>query len=549
MLYRIALIPKLLLISVLGVMPSAASQWSPLTADAEQALKPGDQFQECYGCPVMVKVPAGSFVMGSPNDEKGRSANEGPQHSVTIAQPLAVGRVTVTVDEWNTCVDDHGCADYRSRSTAPITAVSWEDANAYLAWLSRKTGKSYRLLSEAEFEYAGRAGNTAAYPWGDDAGKNNANCDGCGSAWDGRLPAMGGSFAANAFGLYDMAGNVWEWVEDCYHDDYNGAPADGSAWTSGDCSARVVRGGSWRIPAQFMRSASRVKFASARSSEVGFRAARTLTPGVAEARGADLVTPTAGTAVAQRPQQPKPKDTFKDCAICPEMIVAPAGSFTMGSPATEAGHDDKESPQHTVTIAKPFAVGRYAITFDEWDACVADKGCNFIRPPDQGWGRGRRPAINVSWDDAKLYVAWLSKKTGKPYRLLSEAEREYVTRAGTSSPFWTGELISKTQANYDDYDHGKTVPVDSFTPNPWGLYQVHGNVSEWVEDCNHVHYKTAPPDGSAYVIDDFNGDCKKRVYRGGSWGSDQRSLRSANREWAYPDTRDKFTGFRVASGL
>src|SRR5438552_2988942 len=144
----------------------------------------------------------------------------------------------------------------------------------------------------------------------------------------------------------------------------------------------------------------------------------------------------------------KPKDTFKECANCPEMVVVPAGSFTRGSPTSEPGHSADEGPQHTVTIARPFAVGRFAVTFDEWDACVAAGGCKGYKPADEGWGRGRRPVINVSWEDAKGYVAWLSQATGKTYRLLSETEREYVARAGTTPPFWLGATISTEQANY-----------------------------------------------------------------------------------------------------
>src|SRR5262249_20788523 len=148
---------------------------------------------------------------------------------------------------------------------------------------------------------------------------------------------------------------------------------------------------------------------------------------------------------------------------------------------------------HMVSFKKPFAVGRFAATFDEWDACVADGECNKYRPADGGGGRGRRPVINVSWNDAHAYVAWLSGKTGKTYRLLSEAEREYVTRAETSTAFWWGTSVSTNQANYDGrfgYEGGpsgqyreRTMPVDSFQANPWGLYQMHGNVWEWTEDC------------------------------------------------------------------
>src|SRR5215471_10347834 len=145
----------------------------------------------------------------------------------------------------------------------------------------------------------------------------------------------------------------------------------------------------------------------------------------------------------------KPKDSFKECAQCPEMVVVPAGSFTMGSPDSEEERIEEEGPQHRVTFGKAFGVGTFAVTFEEWDACVADGGCNGYTPSDEGWGRGRRPVINVSWDDANVYAGWLSRKTGKTYRLLSEAEREYVTRAGTTTPFWWGTSISTQQANYN----------------------------------------------------------------------------------------------------
>jgi len=149
----------------------------------------------------------------------------------------------------------------------------------------------------------------------------------------------------------------------------------------------------------------------------------------------------------------RPGDGFKECESCPEVVVVPAGSFTMGSPENESDRRTNEGPQHKVTIGRPFAVGKFAVRFDEWDACVAAGGC--YRPPDQGWGRGRRPVINVNWDDAKAFVAWLSRTTGKTYRLLSEAEREYAARAGTTTPFWWGASISTSQANYNgNYTYG-----------------------------------------------------------------------------------------------
>src|SRR5262249_52298601 len=158
---------------------------------------------------------------------------------------------------------------------------------------------------------------------------------------------------------------------------------------------------------------------------------------------------------------------------CPEMVVVPPGSFTMGSTESERA-PETEGPQHRVTFSQPFAVGRFSVTFDEWDACVADGGCDGYLPPDNGWGRGIPPVINVSWDDAKRYVAWLGAKTGQRYRLLSEAEREYVARAGTTTEFWWGAVITPKQANYgvaqgQGENRRKTLPVDYFQANPWGL--------------------------------------------------------------------------------
>ncbi len=165
------------------------------------------------------------------------------------------------------------------RDTRPVINVSWTDAREYAAWLSRKTGKQYRLPSEAEWEYAARAGSTTAYSWGPAIGRGNANCNGCGSQWDDKQTAPVGRFAANRFGLHDMHGNVWEWVEDCRHETYAGAPRDGAAWTtSGDCSFRYVRGGAWLSNPRFARSANRLSLSSgnlSRGSDTGFRVAVT----------------------------------------------------------------------------------------------------------------------------------------------------------------------------------------------------------------------------------------------------------------------------------
>jgi formylglycine-generating enzyme required for sulfatase activity len=227
----------------------------------------------------------------------------------------------------------------------------------------------------------------------------------------------------------------------------------------------------------------------------------------------------------------------------------------MGSPPTEPGRTGNEGPQISVKLAASFAVGKYAVTFDEWEACVAGGGCNGYVPVDEGRPRGRHPVVNVSWDDAQAYVTWLSKSTGKPYRLLSEAEREYVARAGTTTPFWWGASISTRQANYDGtstYGGGEngpfrqsSLPVDSFAPNAFGLYQVHGNVDEWVADCWSNSYQATLSTGAART----SGDCGRRVLRGGSWYDGPQLLRAAARTGFYPGYRSNKIGFRVARSL
>ena len=254
---------------------------------------------------------------------------------------------------------------------------------------------------------------------------------------------------------------------------------------------------------------------------------------------------TAGVEEPPEPPGPVEGERFRDCSGCPELIVVPSGSYEMGSPSSEEGRHDNEGPVHRVTISKPFAVGVYEVTFADWDACVSGGGCNGPRPDDGGWGRGNRPVIDVSWDDAKEYVGWLSRKTGEGYRLLSESEWEYVARAGTRTAYHFGSSISPGDANYDG-NVGKTTPVGSYPANDFGLHDVHGNVWEWVEDCWHGSYGGAPSDGSAWVT---GGECGRRVLRGGSWGDEPRYLRSAPRGGIGTGARSNGVGFRVARTL
>jgi formylglycine-generating enzyme required for sulfatase activity len=242
---------------------------------------------------------------------------------------------------------------------------------------------------------------------------------------------------------------------------------------------------------------------------------------------------------------------FTDCVGCPPMVVVPAGEFTMGSPAAEQGAE----AQHPVTIVTPFAVSKFEITFDEWDACITAGGCRGYVPDDEGWGRGHRPVMNISWEDAKSYTDWLSRKTGQTYRLLSEAEWEYAARAGTTTRYFHGETISPTAANFDgstdgsgpsDVNRQSTLPVGSFAANAFGLYDMNGNVSEWVEDCWHDDYTARhPTDGSAWL----EGDCNGRVVRSGSWEDSRPELRSAARTGGDKSDRFYTDGLRIARSL
>jgi formylglycine-generating enzyme required for sulfatase activity len=212
--------------------------------------------------------------------------------------------------------------------------------------------------------------------------------------------------------------------------------------------------------------------------------------------------------------------------------------------------DIDQIPVHTVQIIKPIALSRFEVTFDEYDAFA--KATNRSLPSDQSWGRGRRPVINVSWEDAQAYAKWLSEQTGKRYRLPSEAEWEYVARAGSKTSYWWGDQIGKGQANCrgcgSQWDANQTAMVGSFKPSSFGLYDTAGNVWEWVEDCWHENYNGAPTDGRAWK-EENGGQCGQRVIRGGSWGNHPVSLRSSVRSRFVADFRGYFIGFRLAQDI
>ncbi len=253
------------------------------------------------------------------------------------------------------------------------------------------------------------------------------------------------------------------------------------------------------------------------------------------------------------PDHLRPGAQFRDCETCPTMLMVPRGSFSQGSPSSEPESENNERPQRQVTVPA-FAIGQTSVTFAQWDACVADGGCSHD-PADEGWGRGDRPVINVSWNDAQQYVNWLSNRTGRAYRLPSESEWEYAARAGSTGRFNTGPCARTDQANFRGntpaqgcsagINRSRSLPVASFAPNDHGLYDTHGNVWEWVQDCWNGGYVGAPTDGRPWTT----GDCGSAVSRGGAWIAVGSAQRLANRNSAPRGDRVSTRGFRVARSI
>ncbi|RJG00407.1 formylglycine-generating enzyme family protein [Noviherbaspirillum sedimenti] len=257
--------------------PQAAVPPQPAPAEKPPAPVAGlSEVKDCKECPSLLALPAGAFIMGSNTDD----ISERPAHQVTIGKPFAIGKMEVTVEQWNTCVAAGACARIAtngSAANAPMRDVSWDDAQQYVKWLAKISGKPYRLPTEAEWEYAARGGTATRYWWGQQMRAGNANCKDCGPPWSLDGPAKAGSFAANPYRLHDMNGSVWEWVADCWHNSYKGAPSDGRAWDDPLCRVRVIRGGSWRDGEAYMMSTTRFKYdASVRQNQNGFRVARDL---------------------------------------------------------------------------------------------------------------------------------------------------------------------------------------------------------------------------------------------------------------------------------
>jgi len=511
-------------------------------------------------------IPAGTFMMGSPVDEKGRSDDEGPQHAVTISEPFYLGAVEVTQAQYEEVMGKN--PSEIKGGNLPVDRISWDDANTFCRKLSKMTGKEFDLPTEAQWEYACRAGTTTRFSFGEkdeDLGKFGNFCDkSCRRGFtfladhdydDGADTATPvGSYKPNAWSLYDMHGNVWEWCQDWYSKDSyrNAAQSDPMGVPAG--TSHVIRGGSWYdSPSRYCRSAYRT------------------------GRGPGCAYAGIGMRVVMRPPQlktPRPTITL-DLGNNVQMRFAliPAGTFMMGMvPGDPTPSPEKDDvPQHKVTISHPFYMSVYEVTQEQYQQIM---GTN----PSQFKGE-HYPVTNVYWADCSKFCTRLSQQTGLLIaHMPTEAQWEYACRAGTTTRYSFGDndadfykygnYADKSNSQglgWQDRDHNdgydRAAPVGSYLPNAWGLYDMHGNVWEWVADWYGVDYYAHAPEvdpqgpevgtplhGDGAVGPDSTGKDTfyAHVYRGGNFMSSAPYCRSSRRDYDRTDYTNNDRGFRVA---
>lgn len=611
-----------------------AAEAAPVARPRDENIRAGRSFQDCPDCPTMVWLPPGSFVMGSNDGPE----NERPAHPVRIGYPLAVSSTEVTRAQFAAFAhdtqhetggrcevksnfgdallgksDDHDmraswvAPGFQQKDNEPVVCIGWETANAYVKWLNQRTGLSYRLLTEAEWEYAARAGSAARWPWGDGTGQQCEYANGAdltlrkADNWqrksvvtectDGYLDtAPVASFKPNAFGLYDMVGNVWEWTQDCMHPNYNGAPDDGRAWPNEQKCHYVYRGGDFTSHgAKLQVSRREAGSLHYRNNSIGLRVARTAaTPeqwadtaareqqwrwqraekagdtAIVERFLADYPDSVQRDAARQRLAQlkaiPTLRDRLADGSEGPVMVIVPPGDVSIGTPAQSMVQ---------VHIGNAFAIGKYEVTVAEYFRCVKDNACP--RPRWQAkvkyvgdeeelaayWTRGATlngdsyPITGISWNDAHAYIAWLNTnkqdKSGQ-YRLPSNSEWTYAAWAGSNATWPHGEDKSQLK-RYAWFTRTPYVrEVGTLEANAFGLHDMLGNVIEWVEDCEHPVAAT-PLDGSAAMAQ--CGANPKHIYRGG-WVRTEETFwpRLRNLREGFPQhEKTSAIGFRVARTL
>ena len=557
--------------------------------------------------------PAGTFTMGSPEDEAERDDDE-TLREVTLTRGFWTLETEVTQEMYEATTganpsgfsaSGYGAGKVAGLDTSrfPVERVSWADAQDFIAKLNAggyaPEGFAFRLPTEAEWEYACRAGTTTPYFWGSTLNGDKANCAGnypYGTSTTGeylkRTTAVG-SYDANAWGLYDMHGNVWEWCAD-WRGDYDAGPqTDPTGPKSG--WGRVLRGGSWDNSAEYCRSAIRFAYdPTGRSLNFGFR--------LVLGRDVDAASPVAdedaeddeialGEDNATSPQEPETDvDVASQTSVSDEnsdvawdaapkagtrkvltvdgveyaFRYCPAGTFTMGSPESERAGlvwVDNEAPQHEVTLTRGFWTLETEITQEMYDATTGANPSFFsasgvVAEIVAGLDTSRFPVEEVSWNDAQEFIAKLNAggfaPDGFEFRLPTEAEWEYACRAGTTTPFSWGSSLNGDKANCNGNSLygtsmegaflGRTTAVGSYEANPWGLYDMHGNVCEWCADWRGDYDAGPQTDPTGPKSGSF------RVLRGGSWAGIAKNCRSAHRDAAVPSGRSYRFGFRLVLG-
>ena len=564
----------------------------------------------------MIFCPPGTFTMGSPTTEAGSGGDE-TQHQVTLTNGFYLGKYEVTQAQYETVMTGNSVGlnakpgDWQDNPNYPVNSVSWNDAQIFLSRLNvieetagrLPAGWKYVLPTEAQWEYACRAGTTTAYSWGNDINSSRANYNWDGGLYSGvdfRKTRDVGQYAANPWGFFDMHGNVWEWVYDWKADYPGGSQTNPDGPAAG--SSRVKRGGAWTDNVSNLRSARRSHSGQRhRGNALGFRLAfqampvdtanpelelfggaainreagqAWVEPGVEahDARdgnitdqivvtgtvdmnstGTYLLTYTVqdgagNTATATRTVTVVGNRTVDlNATVAMDMIWCPPGTFTMGSPTTEAGREADREDEHNVSLTQGFYLGKYELTQAQYEAVMTGVTGNRNATPSNWHGNPDRPVEKVSWDDAQVFLTRLNAQqagnlpAGWSYVLPTESQWEYACRAGTTTKYSWGDSIASTNANYSSSGYSQTRDVGLYAANPWGFFDMHGNVWEWTADW----YQAAYPTGNPVVDPSGPASGSQRVLRGGSWSLDGARLRSAKRGHNTPSRRNYDHGFRV----
>ncbi|MBZ2183301.1 MAG: formylglycine-generating enzyme family protein [Bryobacter sp.] len=469
-----------------------------------------------------VPIPPGTYRRGSPDTETSRDPDEGPQHEVTISRGFQLGVFEVTQRQWQAVLGENPATFQQTPSAPvppgnpldrPVESVSWDDTQRFLNRLNRLGLGRFRLPTEAEWEYAARGGASTAFPWGNTGGRDRTHEFAWANSRSFATTHPVGQKPPNAWGLHDMHGNVWEWCADWYGPYAASPQTDPVGPPNG--KDRVFRGGSWYDFPNALRSANRHRHPP------------------------DGRYPAIGLRLVKEIESENARTIILPSSVPLQLVRIPAGRFLMGSPNSEIGRANDESPLHEVTISQPFWLAAYEVSQQQWSAVMGGNPSTFI----QGEEAPRRPVERVSWNDAQQFLSRLNALGIGRFRLPTEAEWEYAARAGSPARFAFGddpafEALGRHAWFYSRAE-GRSHPVGAKQPNSWGVYDLYGNVWEWCADWFGPYSADAATDPQGPASG------RERVIRGGSWFNEPEALRSANRHRHPPDSRQTNLGLRL----